>query len=185
MNLPVYRLHMEKQEKIFFDSYNAYSDEIFRFILFKLSDREKAKDILQDVFMRVWVYISKNGNVDNMRAFLYKTAGNAVIDEYRRQDRRDSRNESLEALAEESGYDPGFDASDSLIDNIDGKQVMELIKELPEMYAETLFLRYTENKSISEIAEITGGSDNTVSVRLNRGIKKLKEMISDRYKDRQ
>lgn len=173
---------MEKPEKIFFDSYNAHSDEIFRFILFKLSDRERAKDIVQDVFMKTWIYISRNGKIDNMRAFLYKTAGNAVIDEYRRQNRKDSRHESLEVLSEESGYDPGFDASDSLIDNIDGKQAMEMIKELPAIYAEVLFLRYTENKNISEIAEVTGQSHNAVSVALNRGIKKLKEMIADRYK---
>lgn len=175
--------YMEKPEKIFFDSYNSHSDEIFRFILFKLSDRERAKDIVQDVFMKTWIYISKNGKVDNMRAFLYKTAGNAVIDEYRRQNRRDSRNESLETLSEESGFDPGFDASDSLIDNIDGKQAIELIKELSEIYAEVLFLRYTENKNISEIADITGQSHNAVSVAISRGIKKLKEIISDRYKE--
>lgn len=174
---------MEDLEKTFFDSYNAHSGEIFRFIFFKLSDREKAKDILQDVFMRTWIYISKNGKIDNTRAFLYKTAANAVIDEYRRQNRKEGRSESLETLSEESGFEPGFDDIDSLIDRIDGKQAMGLIKELPEVYAEVLFLRYVENKNISEIAEITGRSDNAVSVQINRGIKKLKGIIIERYKD--
>jgi RNA polymerase sigma-70 factor (ECF subfamily) len=174
---------MEKLEKTLFDSYNDYSDEIFRFILFKLSDREKAKDILQDVFMRTWMYISKNGKINNMRAFLYRTAGNAVIDEYRRQNRIDNKNESLETLSE-SGYDPGFDDIDTLIDNIDGNQVMGIIKELPDIYSEVLFLRYVENKSIPEIAEITGRFENSVSVQINRGIKKLKEIILKKYKDK-
>jgi len=173
---------MERLEKILLDSYNAHSDEIFRFILFKLSDRERAKDILQDVFMRMWLYISKNAKIENTRAFLYKTAGNAVIDEYRRRDRRESKDESLETLSE-FGYDPGFDDIDLLVDKIDGGQAMELIKELPEAYAETLFLRYAENKSISEIAEITDRSDNAISVQLNRGVKKLKEIIRNKFKD--
>jgi RNA polymerase sigma-70 factor (ECF subfamily) len=174
---------MGELEKIFFHSYNAYSDEIFRFIYFKLGDRENAKDIMQDVFMRTWVYILKNGKIDNIRAFLYKTAGNAVIDEYRRRGRKEGKNESLETLSEESGYDPGFDDTDSMIDKIDGKQAMEFIKELPETYSEVLFLRYVENKSIYEIAEVTGRPNNAVSVQLSRGIKKLKEIIAQKFKD--
>lgn len=174
---------MRNLEKMFFQSYEAYSDEIFRFILFKLSDREKAKDILQDVFMKTWLYVSKNGQIDNTRAFLYKTASNAVIDEYRRQGRKGGKNESLDVLSEELGYDPGFDDIDILIDKIDGQQIMELIKELPDTYAETLFLKYVENKSISEIANIINRSGNAVSVQLNRGIKRLKKIILDKYKN--
>lgn len=174
--------HMESPEIIFFNSYNSYSDEIFRFILFKLSDREKAKDILQDVFMRTWLYMGKNGKIENMRAFLYKTAGNAVIDEYRKQSRRDSRLESLDSLVD-LGFDPGFDNIDPLIDKIDGEQVIKLIGELPEVYAEVLFLRYVENKNIPEIAIIMERSNNAISVQLNRGIQKLKGIIIERYKD--
>lgn len=173
---------MEIPEKKFLDSYRAYSDEIFRFVFFKLSDREKAKDIVQDTYMRTWVFISRDGKIDNMRAFLYKTAGNIVIDEYRRQSRRDNKNESLETLSEEFGYDPGFDDTDSLIDKLDGRQVMGMIKELPEVYAEVVFLRYVENKNIPEIAELVGRPDNTVSVQLNRGLKKLREMINQKLK---
>ncbi|MEK7635364.1 MAG: RNA polymerase sigma factor [Patescibacteria group bacterium] len=168
---------MEMPKEIFLRSYNLYSDEIFRFVVFKLSDREKAKDILQDVFMRTWMYISKNGKIDNIRAFLYKAAGNAVIDEYRRKDRRDNKLDSLETMAED-GYDPGFDDTDSLIEKLDGEAAMKLIRELPEIYAEVLFLRYSENKDISEIAELTDRSNNTVSVQINRGIKQLKTIIN-------
>ena len=169
---------IEELKKTFFDAYNSYSDEIFRFILFKLNNREKTKDILQDVFMRTWMYISKNGKIDNMRAFLYKTAGNAVIDEYRRQGRSEDKLESLETLSE-SGFDIGIDDTETLIDKIDGEQVVELINKLPGVYSEVIFLRYVEGKSISEIAEITDRSDNAVSVQLNRGMEKFKKLIKD------
>jgi len=174
---------MENLEKIFLDSYYAYSDEIFRFILFKLSDREKAKDVVQEVFMKTWVFISRGGKIDNIRAFLYKTAGNTVIDEYRKKERRESKNESLDTLAEDFGYDPGFDDTDFLIDKLDGRQAMEMIRELPEVYAEVMFLRYVENKSISEIGMLVDRPDNTISVQLNRGVKKLKEIIAEKYKN--
>lgn len=173
---------MRGLNKLFLDSYKTYSDEIFRFSFFKLNSKEKAKDILQETFMKTWLYISKNGKIDNMKAFLYKTANNAIIDEYRRRGRKEGKLESLETLSE-IGYDPSFDEADSLIDKIDGEQMVKLIKELPEIYSEALFLRYVENQSISEIAAVTGQSDNAISVRLNRGIKKLKEFIAEKYKD--
>ncbi|MFA6269900.1 MAG: RNA polymerase sigma factor [Candidatus Paceibacterota bacterium] len=173
---------METLQKTFFESYKSHSDEIFRFVFFKLNDREKSKDLVQEVFMKTWIYITKNGNIGNIRAFLYKTASNAVIDEYRKKERGWGRLSSLENLSEEFGYDPGFDDTDSIIDKIDGEKAMKLIKELPEIYAEVVFLRFVENKSITEIAEITNRSENAISVQLNRGIKKLKEIIQDKFK---
>lgn len=174
---------MKELEKKFIKSYDQYSDEIFRFVLFKLNNREKAKDILQETFMKTWLYISKNSlsgekmrEIGNIRAFLYKTASNSIIDEYRRQDRKDNRVESLDTLSE-FGFEPVFDDTDSWIDKIDGKQAMEMIKKLPEIYSEVLFLRYSGEQSISEIAKIMNQTDNTISVRLNRAIKKLKEMV--------
>lgn len=176
---------MEELEEKLLEAYNLYSDEIFRFGLFKLSNREKAKDILQETFMKTWLFISKGGKVDNMRAFLYRTAGNAVIDEYRRQNRTESKLDSLENLSEEYGFDPGFDDIESLIDKIDGEKAMSMVNELPEIYSEVLFLRYSGNQSIPEIAEILGQTENTVSVRINRGIKKLREIYNkdDKAKD--
>jgi RNA polymerase sigma factor (sigma-70 family) len=175
-------LLMNKLKKTFFESYKEHSDEIFRFALFKLSDREKAKDLVQEVFTKTWLYLSKNGKITNIRAFLYKTARNAIIDEYRRHSRREGRHESLDNLSV-LGYDPGYDDIDQLINQMDGEILMEMIRELPEISAEIMFLRYAENKSISEIADIVGRSDNAVSVYLNRGIKKLKKIITEKYKN--
>ncbi len=166
---------MKELEEKLLEAYNMYSDEIFRFGLFKLSNREKAKDILQETFMKTWLYISKGGQIDNMRAFLYKTASNNVIDEYRKQDRVDNKLESLEDMSE-SGFDPGFDEVESLIDNMDGERAMELIKQLPKIYSEVLFLRYSGSQSVPEIAEILNQSENVISVRINRGLNKLKEI---------
>jgi RNA polymerase sigma-70 factor (ECF subfamily) len=168
---------MDSPEEKMLKAYNLYSDEIFRFGLFKLSDREKAKDVLQETFMKTWIYISKGGEIDNIRAFLYKTASNTVIDEYRRQSRTDNKLESLESLSE-YGFDPGFDDIESLIYKIDGKQAMSLINQLPEIYSEVLFLRYSGNQSVPEIAEILEQTENAISVRINRGIKKLKEIYN-------
>ena len=72
-------------EKKFVKLYELYSDSIFRFILFKINNREKVLDLVQETFMKTWIYITKNGEPKYARAFLYKVAGNLVIDEYRKR----------------------------------------------------------------------------------------------------
>src|SRR5437016_3353518 len=95
---------MKDLEKQFLDTYSAYSDQIFRFIFFKLNDREKAKDFTQEAFMKTWIHISQDGNPDNVRAFLYRVAGNLVVDEYRKRSRT-LPNASLDELMED-GFEP-------------------------------------------------------------------------------
>lgn len=168
---------MKEIEEKFLKTYNTYSDQIFRFIFFKLNDREKAKDFTQEVFMKTWIYISKNGGVENDKAFLYKIANNLVIDEYRKKGRVNVK--SLDALIEE-GQDFGEGGEESLIEKIDAQGALELIKKLPETYSEILFMRFVEELGVSEISAITGKSVNIISVRINRGLNKLREITKNK-----
>ncbi len=165
-------------EKDFLRSYESYSDAIFRFILFKIDNREKALDMMQETFMKTWVHISKEGKLDNTRAFLYKVAGNMVIDEYRRRGLSGYKTESLENLSE-SGFEPSEDINnlERLIDRLDGVKVMNTASTLPEIYSSVLFMKYSEDLSIGEIAKNSGVTENVISVRLNRALKKLREII--------
>ena len=55
---------------------------------------------------------------------------------------------------------------------------MEYIKKLPEKYSSILVMRYVNDLSVKEIALIFNESENVISVRIHRGISKLKELIS-------
>lgn len=167
---------MNDRHEAFLEAYEVHSDAIYRFCLFKLSNAELAKDLVQDTFMKVWMYIAKGEDVENTKALLYRTAGNLVIDHYRQQARRKGRSESLEVL-QEAGFEPSFDETESVINQIDGAQAVALISQVPAPYGETIFMRYVQNLEISEIVSITGESDNTVSVRIHRGLEKLKAIF--------
>lgn len=170
-------------ERTLLDAYEKYSNSVFKFILFKINNRERSLEILQEVFMKTWIHMSNNDQIENIRAFLYKVAGNLVIDEYRKRNRMEYKTESLDKLHED-GFEPSqsVDVSDSFIDRMDGLQVMELVRDLPEMYANVLFMKYTEELSISEIAESAGVSENVVSVRLNRAMSKLRNVLDIKLK---
>lgn len=169
---------MEDLQNTFLEAYNSYSDAIFRFCFFKLNDRELAKDLMQETFTKVWLSTSKQDiHINNIKALIYKIAGNLIIDEYRKRGRRETV-ASLDILHDEDGFDPSFDDAESVRDIIDGKEAIKLISKIREPYGESVLMRYVQDLSISEIAEITGETENTISVRIHRGISILKKLYN-------
>ncbi|MES3004579.1 MAG: RNA polymerase sigma factor [Patescibacteria group bacterium] len=168
-------------EKSFLIAYEQHSDAIFRFIFFKLNDRERTLDLVQETFMKTWLHMSKNQAIDNTKAFLYTVAGHLVIDEYRKRGRKDHLTSSLDGLNEE-GFEPSLDINELevLSNHLDGKEIMKVIQELPQIYSTVLLMKYAEELSVTEISEVIGETPNVISVRLNRGIKKLKELLESK-----
>src|SRR3989344_4729797 len=107
-----------KEEKDrFVEGYNQWSDDLFRYAFFKVSNRELALDLIQDTFTKTWEYIYSGKKIDNLRAFLYKTLKNLIIDSYRKK-----TSESLDNLLEE-GFDYGYDDRDKIEVNLMGKEL--------------------------------------------------------------
>jgi RNA polymerase sigma-70 factor, ECF subfamily len=159
-------------EDEFLEAYDAYADAIFRHCYYRLFDRERARDIMQDTFMRAWEYMGKGEKVENIRALLYRIANNLIIDYVRKK-----KESSLDAMQEE-GFDPATDDDMAHVgDRLDGAQAVEALKQLDDSHREVLVMRYVNGLEPAEIAKITGESANTVSVRLHRGLRKLRVLL--------
>lgn len=155
------------------EAYDEYSDAIFRYCCFKVSDREKAIDLTQDVFVKVWQYLLAGNEVGNMKALLYKVARNLIIDEYRKK-----KFDSLDTMAE-AGFEPADIRELDTISIVEAGLLVERIKELPDAYSEVVFMRYVDDLSVKEIAEALGEQENNVSVRIHRGLHKLRKSITE------
>ena len=158
-------------EQQFIEAYDNLADDIFRHCYFKISDRERAKDLMQETFTRVWDYLCGGGEIEYLKAFLYKTANNLIIDEYRKK-----KTQSLDALSEK-----GFDLPDSehlrteLV--AEGTILRKALEKLEESYRQVVVMRHIDGLSPKEIAEILEETENAVSVRINRGISKLRGIL--------
>jgi RNA polymerase sigma-70 factor (ECF subfamily) len=154
-------------------AYDEYADAVFRYCYFKTSDREKALDLAQETFIKVWEYMASGKPVEHMKAFIYRIASNAIIDSHRKK-----KSSSLEKKME-----GGFDVKNEndLREEKEiasaGAEVMEILENLEEKYREILMLRYVDDLSIKEISKIVGESENNVSVRIHRGLEKLKKIL--------
>lgn len=168
----------------FKDAYDEHSDALFRYAFYKLSDREKAKDVVQDTFVKVWEYMvssDKVGGTDisNVKALLYRIATNAIIDNYRKK-----KELSLESMMDD-GFDPGdaHHSHNAIIDESEADLVIKSVHALDAEDRAVILMRYIDGLTVKEIASITGQRENTVSVRIHRALKMLKEVLKvDAYK---
>lgn len=149
--------------------YETYVEDIFRYMMFRLKNREKALDLTQEVFVRMWQsYLSKGKEIAYPKALLYKIAHNILVNSYE----RDKKHESLDDLSEE-----GFEVEDvSTKESFEVKDLHDALEKLPDKYSDLIMLRYIEGFSIKEIAEMYEESDNVISVRLHRAIDQLKKI---------
>ncbi|MDE2213009.1 MAG: RNA polymerase sigma factor [Patescibacteria group bacterium] len=165
----------------FQEVFEKHSDELFRHCLMRISERERALELTQEAFLRAWEYVSRGEEIRQYRSFLYRTLNNLIVDEYRKQ-----KSQSLDALLEsdESGVQlEGIllrDDSDGLEEamiRFDASRAVAALRQLPDNYRTVITLRYIDGLSPQEIAGHINESENTVSVRIHRGLKKLREML--------
>lgn len=175
-------LTMADLRRRFSDAYESYSDELFRHCSMRLSDRERALELTQECFLKTWEYIERGQHIEELRPFLYRTLRNLIIDEYRRKKTR-----SLEGMlegSEETNVETLLpqDESNTLeaaINRFEGARALQALEQLPDLYREVLALRYVEGLAPKEIADVVGESENAVSVRIHRGLKKLRTLLEE------
>ena len=155
-------------EQEFIKAYDQFADAIFRHCVFRVSAREKAKDIAQGTFVRVWDYMSQGKEIDNMRAFLYRIANNLVIDEYRKK-----KDDSLDRMRDEEGFDIGFEPRHDIENKDEYARAQSLLECLPDKYREALVMRHIDGLSVKDIARLTHESENVISVRIHRAIERM------------
>lgn len=171
-------------EERFLKAFEEYGDALFRHAFLRISDREKAIDIVHDTFTKVWSYVRAGHDIEAFRPFLYKVLNNLIIDEYRK-----TKEASLDALFEKEGVDEGsFDdltsnTVESLAAILDGKQVFSMLDELPDTYREVIILRFVDELGPKEISNLIEESENVVSVRLHRALRLLRERIEAKEKE--
>jgi len=162
-------------EKKFLVSYDKYADSIFRHCFYRLNgDRELAKEMTQEVFTKTWHYTATEGkNVHYIKAFLYRTANNMIIDHVRSK----KEQQSLEDL-QESGFEPVDYGGIRIFDTVDAGLLKDIMNKLSDQDREIIIMRYAEGLKPREIANILELSTNVVSVRINRAKKRLKKLVN-------
>ncbi len=167
--------HSLQQE--FSQLYDTYADSLFRHIYLRINDRERAKDLVQETFMRSWRYVAGGEVLEQPRAFLYRVANNLVINEYERR----KPTVSADQMLNDGTLQLATDEHDSTQDRLDAELVIKILGELNNSYRQVVIMRFVDGLPIREIAEILNESENNISVRLHRALKLLQKHLRGKY----
>ena len=142
-----------------------HSDGLYRFILKNIRDSEKAEDIVQDSYEKLWRKV-KDVQYSKSKSYLFSTAYHTMIDVIRKDKRMENFSQKkAESIAHERQYS-------------DLQEILNnALEKLPEIQRTVILLRDYEGYSYTEIGEITSLSESQVKVYIYRGRIFLKQYI--------
>ena len=155
--------------------YGLYFEKIFKFVYFRVSHKEVAEDITEDVFIKAWTSI-KTVKEDSFSGWLYQIAKNKVIDYYRQKKVTVDIEEISNII--ESEDDINNDANTV----IERRLFMTVLKQLTPEQQIIIKLKFIEDMENSEIAELISKSEGSIRVVQHRAIQKLQELINKQKK---
>ncbi|MFA5817792.1 MAG: RNA polymerase sigma factor [Bacteroidales bacterium] len=146
-------------------SVEEYADSVYRFIRGNLKDEDRANDIVQDSYEKLWRHVAEI-EYTVVKSWLFSTAYHTMIDIIRKEKRMTTLEESYENnLIYESQYS-------------DLNEILHTaIERLPDQQRTSVLLRDYEGYSYKEIGEITGQTEAQVKINIYRGRLALKSFI--------
>ena len=162
------------------DLVSRYQQDIFRFCVHYVKDVERARDLVQETFIRVFTARSRFDATRSFRPWVLCIARNLCLNELKRK--RTVHMESLEEYASTAREDTG-ELARSSADNpdqqlMDGERRRALecaLESLSEDAREIVVLRFFQQMAARDIAEIIGSTEGAVRTRLHRILKTLRD----------
>ena len=156
---------------------------IYSYILFLVKDSDVANDFFQDTFQRAIIAIRshKYQTSGKFSAWLTRIAHNLIIDKSRESETTCTvREDQVKPKTLNSLQLSEATREDEIIDNQTRESIRRLLDYLPEPQKEVIMMRFYDDLSFKEIAELTGVSINTALGRVRYALINLRKLIGER-----
>lgn len=160
----------------FGELYDRYFDQLYRYIYFRVSDRQEAEDLTENVFLSTLeAILCKGSSIKNFRAWLFRSAHNIVVDHYRSYKRLVPLYEIGQLVEPSSESDPAIQ------NHVDGNLLRKAIGRLEPNMQQVISCRFIAGLSYPETAEIMGLKESHLRVLQHRALKQLKSYLSEDF----
>jgi RNA polymerase sigma factor (sigma-70 family) len=166
------RLYVETQRNAYFERlYERYCDRVYRKCLSFIKDPVRAEDLTHDIFLKLVVKLSSFREQAKFSTWLYSITYNYCTDQLRSQNLRREvyMDDGWERL------DVGNDDGLAELAELEAKQLQKALHQLPPEEQTMLLMKYQDDISIRDIADLNGLTESAVKMRLKRSRDKLRK----------
>lgn len=162
----------------FGELYDRHFDSLYRYIYFRVSNKQDAEDLTETIFLRTLeTILNKKKNIKNFRAWLFRLAHNILVDHY--------RSRKIHADIDEVEYLPEIInvSGENSLDGSDRKLLKDAITKLEPALQQVISYRFIAELSYAETSEIMGLKVNHLRVLQHRALKQLKYYLSKDFQN--
>ncbi|GAB4245022.1 MAG: RNA polymerase sigma factor [Saprospiraceae bacterium] len=157
-----------------------YQDYVFTIAMRILNNREEAEEAAQDAFLKAWKGLVSFEGKSKFATWLYRITWRAAIDRYRSRPGRTASIDDSETHMQVPDFEP---TPSQAMEAADTRQMLEVaIAQMKPEDAALISLYYQAERSVKEIAEITGLTESNIKVKLFRLRSTLKGILERQLK---
>ncbi len=154
----------------FRELYNRYKESVFLTVYRRVRDEEVSKDIVQEIFLKLWLGRESLVELNNLDSYLFGTARNMVISHYRKREVQLKGEGFL--VAQLDNLEISADQN-ILMDELNSK-IQNVVDSLPPTIKACYHLSRSEGKKIKEIASYLNLSEQTVRNNISEALRRLR-----------
>ena len=162
---------------LFQEFYQRHKKSVFAIVNLRLPDLEDAKDVVQEIFLELWLKRDTLGTIRDIEPYLYVVARNQVISAFRRKNIQ-LKNEGL-LLEGLNTLD--YSAEENAIAKELHQQINVIVEKLPETARQCYHLSKNEGKKNGEIADLLNISEKTVRNNISESLKRLRLVLKENH----
>lgn len=157
------------EKEAFGKLYEHYVDRLYRYVFFRVeNNRELAEDLVQSAFVKAWEKL-ETFEKGSFQAWLYTIVRNTMLDHF--------RTEKPQIELHEAIVDDKQKVEEQVLKQLEVQKVMDALRFLTDEQKELITLKFVEDMSNKEIAQILGKEEDAIRAMQYRALKELKKRL--------
>ena len=168
-------------EQLFHRLYDQYHNDVFQFLIYLVKDRPTAEDLSHEVYIRAIRSYEKFRQDSSEKTWLFAIAKNVAIDHFRKVKVRSKHSQDFFDWETEQLIAPQQSPEESALFNEETRRLFEALEQCSGDQKMVVILRYIQQLSIQETAEVLHWTESKVKTTQHRAIQKLKILLAKHH----
>jgi RNA polymerase sigma-70 factor (ECF subfamily) len=176
----VIRLYLANQDARFFSIlYRRYANKVYGKCISILKNDAEARDAMQDIFVKIMLNLGNFGEKSQFSTWVYSITYNYCIDTIRKKKKEKTMfSEDIERAPDVAADE----VPDQFLMEMDIKNLKVVLEALPDSDRLILMMKYHDDMSIKEIADMLSKTESAVKMKIKRAKEKAKELFDTKFK---